>query len=184
MGIVKNKKILLIDLANGEPQTVWREQEDKWEREPFLGYQLISAYSLKEFNNKRELIKEALERQWEKVLEDPLNIHGDFTHFNILVGEDNNLHFIDRKEMKNSILFDFFYFYAYLRQCLSRCKTLTKGDENQIVEGFKNLILSICKQANDKTRDDLLAIQIPQICGLIDSRKQEFLADFKSIFRS
>lgn len=183
VGIIKNGNILLINLVDGQPEMVWRKKANSWSSEEFLGYQLISSYTLIEFHEKKELIKKAFQMQWQLVQKNSSNIHGDFTHFNILVEQDGEINFIDRKENQNSILFDFFYFYAYIRQCLARCSTLSKADEVQIVEELEEIIRSICVQKLAKTQSDILAIKIPEISGLIKARIPKLEKDFEAIFQ-
>lgn len=181
VGIIKKGRILLVELERTVPTNVWRQDQGtgEWKSERFVGYQLIEKYTKHEFHKKLPLMVQALQERWDQVVEDKKSIHGDFTHFNILVDERKAIHVIDPKKMENSPLYDFFYFYAYLRQCLSRCSTLSKPDEVNMVTLLEQHLRRICSyDSKEVLLHDLDGIQIPLVSGLNPESKQNYLERF------
>ena len=178
IGLLKPNKHILFELKDNEPIAVWKKIKSfPWEKNDFLGYQLISEYTLTEFNRKHELIRKALQTHLNNINENPANIHGDLTHFNILYNANEELFFIDKKSTKHSKLFDFFYFYAYFIQCISRCSTLPEADKLIITNSLKAIIKDVCKCAFErKPKEDHL--NLPEVHGLgnIDSLKKDFIS--------
>lgn len=186
LGIVKEQHIVLFELANNIPIKVWRKEQNKlWIDEEFLGYQLISEYTFKEIKQKQKLIKKALMLQWDLVNKNQENIHGDLTHFNILVGKDNDIIFIDRKNLVNSKLFDFFYFYAYLKQSINICSTLSAKHKNMIVDIIEITLREVCQYNSFSDFEiDYNQILIPKKYGLLNENKEPYLKDFYKVFIS
>ena len=57
VGIVKKGRVILFELENNEPVKVWKQDNDSsWNSYDFIGYQLISEYTLHEFDIKYDLI--------------------------------------------------------------------------------------------------------------------------------
>ena len=185
IGIIKNNTKILFEI-NDKSTWVWKKKEnDIWEREPFLGNQLISEYSLKEIDSKYQLIENALQIHWNYLQNKTSRIHGDFTHFNILYDEGGEIHFIDQKSHENSILYDFYYFYAYLKQCIQRCSTLSVLEKNKMIYRIESILKKVCKYDSiEKFNDDCKNIQNPKVCGLLSKNKDTFLADFINIFKN
>lgn len=187
VGIVKCEKIILVSLHNGEPTWVWRRKNgsSEWLKEKFIGYQLISSYTLQEFLLKMPVIKQALSLHWINLQKDKRAIHGDFTHFNILVDSQNNIHFIDEKPSENSILFDFFYFYSYLKQCLERCSNLPNKDCTHILTIIERAIKETCV-FSDKNElfSNISNISIPNISGLRKLDTSCYRKEFEAIFKN
>ena len=183
IGIVKQGVIIFFELENKKPKWVWRRNDNAiWEKSLFLGYQLISEYTVKQFSSKYKLIEKTLKKQWDLVNENVINIHGDFTHFNILYNEKEELHFIDRKSQAHSKLFDIFYFYSYLRQCLSRCRTLSEKEELIIVARIKDIIKKVCLYESEiDMKMDYDRLNIPEVSGLID--KNTYMDDFFCVLK-
>tara|TARA_B100000767_G_C19747579_1_gene529258 strand:- start:107 stop:895 length:789 start_codon:yes stop_codon:yes gene_type:complete len=183
VGIIKGNKKILFEMINASPKYVWREdEENKWIKEKFFGFQLISVYTLKEFELKLSLIEKAFRLHWSNLLTDKY-VHGDFTHFNILLGFEQEIIFIDRKSHKNSNLFDFFYFYSYFKQCLERCNTISSKDTNLILESLEEIILNICNFRDVSTFVlKCNEIIIPDHWGLNKKDKQSYLSSFCKIF--
>ncbi len=111
----------------------------------YLGLPLLTEYTLTEFNSKYPLIKRALMIRWSiiKKTKSHHKLHGDFTHFNVLSDDSGQLSEIDGKCIVNSDIFDHYYFYSYLRQCLSKCITLSKNDFTTITTILDRLILDV-----------------------------------------
>ena len=168
IGIIKQGKIILFEIENNEAIAVWRKDvDDKWERSEFLGYQLLSEYTVSEFNAKIKLIDKALRIHWDSVNENVNNIHGDLTHFNILYGAKEELFFIDERSDKHSKLFDFYNFYTYLRKCLSNCVTLNPEDEKVIVDQLDLIVGNICNyKSENEMKRDIENMNIPEFCIL------------------
>ena len=182
IGIVKNLRIILFEMKGDLPICVWRNTNSDWVKEKFLGYQLISEYSIKEFDSKYELIEEALNIHWLN-LKNGKDIHGDFTHFNILIDEKRDISFIDKKTHINSKLYDFFYFYSYLKQCLDKCLTLSRQDEAKILSVLKRIIKRVCCFENkEQFLVDYEQIKIPERCALRHEKREEYLQEFLIIF--
>jgi len=182
-GIIKKEKIILFELQNNQPVFVWKKNNTNWIKEKFLGYQLISEYTYNEFLTKQKLIEKALAIQWKNLNQNPVEVHGDFTHFNILHDSTNNIYFIDNKKHKNSKLFDFFYFYAYIRQSITRCSTLSTLDKLKILSIIESTIKTICQYpTKEEFIKDYDSISIPNVTGLMKKNKDIFLNDFFNLF--
>jgi serine/threonine-protein kinase RIO1 len=135
---------------------------------------LIAEYTISEFRLKYDIIYNVLEKHWNDVLADRSNIHGDFTHFNILIDKKNKIHLIDKKSTNHSKLFDFFYFYSYLIQSLKRSKSLPKSDFKEIEDQIKHIIKEICHYDSiEEFRRDIENMNIPDSNGLTDVRTQK-----------
>ena len=180
VGIVKGERKILFELSKQEPTRVWRsEASSKWIAESFLGRQLIGAYSLNEFKSKWSYIERTLNDHWKKFCNTIDVVHGDLTHFNVLIAPDDSLNLIDDKAHLNSRLYDFFYFYSYLNQCLSRCKTLSDEDREIIVNDLKSLIRTVCAYSSKESLDkDFNVIEIPKVCGLKNASREKLLMEF------
>ncbi len=170
IGMIKPNKTILFEFENDEPIFVWRKSSSgTWEKSDFLGYPLLSEYTLEEFNRNKSIIKKALELHWNAVVSDEENVHGDLTHFNVLKNSQNEIVFIDKKSKSHSKLFDFFYFYAYLRQCLELSATLNEADANIIFVELGNIVQRTCRYPNESEfEEDFDNLNIPEIHGLID----------------
>ena len=183
VGIIKNGRIILIELHNNQPFLVWRKNGN-WKKEKFIGYQLISEYTNTEFRSKQKLIEQAFALHWKELDNSPTEVHGDFTHFNILVDNSNRIHFIDNKKHVNSKLFDFFYFYAYLKQSIYRCVTLSDKERRKIILIIEEIIKKTCLYSSKKSlNEDFNKIIIPDATGLINNNIDTYLNDFIKIFQ-
>jgi hypothetical protein len=181
VGLVKNGVVLYFQLENNEVTWVWRKVDNSWKKDKFLGYQLISEYTVEEFALKYALIEKALKTHWDSVLIDSSNIHGDLTHFNILFNEKEELSFIDKKSSKHSKLFDFFYFYSYIRQCLKRCVTLSDIDEETVVKSLDSILKKVCTyHFESELLDDFNNLNFPEISGV--NNETAFKSEFLKIF--
>ena len=145
----------------------------------FLGYSLIESYSAEEYFTKRDNIIKAIKARWSELVSGE-RLHGDFTHFNILLSTDGKIKFIDNKVIDNSILFDHFYFYGYYLQCLKKCKTINKKDVSIIKYDLQDIIFNTCKSSFKK--EYLQSIKLDAAIGLTNNSREIFLNDFKQIF--
>ena len=181
IGIIKGKKKILFEMDNTTPKYVWREYEGyNWIKEKFFGFQLISVYTLEEFQLKLSLIEKAFQLHWNNLISDE-NVHGDFTHFNILLNKQEII-FIDRKSHKNSRLFDFFYFYSYFKQCLERCNTISLEDTNLILESLEDTILGVCDFKDVSAfMIECNKIMLPDYWGLNKVDKQNYILSFSKV---
>lgn len=183
LGLIKASKAIFFEFNNNEPVFVWKKEDNNaWEKSVFLGYPLISEYTLKEFNTNKKTIQQALEFHWNAVHRSTSNIHGDLTHFNILHNEKGELFFIDKKDSNHSKLFDFFYFYAYYKQNLFKCRTLSLTDKNVICKNLEDMLKSICiYQSTKEFQNDCLHFNIPKSHGLeeVASLQKDFIQIFK-----
>jgi hypothetical protein len=181
LGIIKMDRYILFELDNNNiPIHVWRKSSDQsWIKEQFIGFQLLSEYSLAEFHNQSSIIEKAFHLKWQELNQKNLS-HGDFTHFNILVDTDQKIHFIDYKAHQNSKLFDFFYFYSYLEQCLDRCQSISDSDKLSILKSLEDIILKVCDYSSDiDFFNDCNTIIIPEKWGLLDIDKKKYFRIFK-----
>ena len=86
---------------------------------------------------------------------------------------------IDDKAHQNSKLFDFFYFYSYLEQCVDRCKSISDSDKLSILKFLEDIILKVCNYSSDiDFFNDCNAIILPEKWGLIDVDKKKYLRIF------
>ena len=184
LGLLKKDRCILFEMSGSTPRTVWKKSDakDEWLSEPFLGYQIISRYSFSEFKNKEPVIRDCFKVHQQNYIKQD-RIHGDFTHFNILRNNDGEIFFIDEKPDNNSQLFDHFYFYSYLKQCLERRHFLSRDDKKKIL----NLIAKIIVETNSYKQkkdfaQDFENITIPKITGIKDKNRARFLIEFKQIF--
>lgn len=126
---------------------VHRFKDGKWTKESFLGYPLIEEYSIKELNAKFDLVISTLKDCMQICLEKHTCFHGDLTQFNVLLSDDNQIIYIDKKNSKNnkSIYYDSVYFIVYLSQSIFRTSELSKHEKEsyilQLSESFKSLCL-------------------------------------------
>ena len=179
IGYQNNNKIIFFEFDNNDkPIKVLKVNHTKnYEEFEFLGYSIIENYCKKEYYNKRRFIKLALEKRWQEILENNF-LHGDFTHFNVLLSEQNTIHFIDAKKVKNSILFDHFYFYSYYVQCLERCQTISSNDIFEIKNDLQNIISEICKLEN--LQKVLYDIKMDDAIGVTVSERESKLMEFSN----
>jgi len=182
IGLVKYETVIFFQLDRGEVVNVWREKEGEWQKEPFIGYQIIHEYTLTEFNLKFGLIKDVLKRHWESVNKDSFTIHGDLTHFNVLINGEGEECLIDAKDSNHSKLFDFFYFYSYLKQSVERCQGISKVDKLEIIKRLGVVLLEVCNYKTSKEFElDIESMKIPLVNGLIN--KEVAISNFVAIFK-
>jgi hypothetical protein len=151
LGYKNQGKIIYFTLDDfNNPTSIIKESSNNiFQNTPFLGYSIIEEYSKKEYFKKREFIKLALLNRWNEVENNNI-LHGDFTHFNVLLSVENKLSFIDEKQVENSKLFDHFYFYSYYIQCLEKCETISNTDVNEIKVDLQKMLSDIFKGADIK----------------------------------
>jgi len=186
IGIIKENRFIFFEMDNNNfPVNVWKMSDDKkWVPENFIGFQLLSEYSLVEFNKNYLLIEEAFSIQWKQLNLQQI-VHGDFTHFNILVDFTNKIHFIDCKSHINSKLFDFFYFYSYLNQCLCICQTISHIDKEMILEKLEVLIVKVCEYSSESDfLNDVREIKFPEKWGLRNEDKETYVLNFQNRIKS
>ncbi len=185
IGIVKKGKIILFELnEDQQPQFVWRKLNSKWQKESFIGHQLIAEYTVKEFENKKLLILKALKLHKSNLEKSRPLVHGDLTHFNILVNDNLNISFIDQKTHENSPLFDFFYFNAYLKSSINRNSVLTFKDKLKLEQIVNEIIYAVCDYSDKKKLDkDLSAIYIPDKYSNISVSLSKRLKEFKNLLQ-
>ncbi len=181
LGYRSGKKIILFEFDSlSKPINVFKKNTDNaWEKDSFIGFQLIEEYSKKEYFKKKKHLLEALNTCWNNSCKNKY-LHGDFTHFNILLKNDNKPVFIDEKKIENSLLFDIFYFQSYYFQCLENCKTICKKDVLEIKQDFKILVKSVLNNL-DKTKlaGFINSIDLTNSVGIkIDQRKSK-LEEFR-----
>tara|TARA_B110000908_G_C10222907_1_gene436321 strand:- start:522 stop:1295 length:774 start_codon:yes stop_codon:yes gene_type:complete len=181
IGLIKNDTPILFEIKDQTPIKVWRLNSLKvWIQEDFIGYQLLSEYSKKEYFKKKNLIKESLKTHWELLISDINNVHGDLTHFNILYKNDK-IFFIDKKSKNHSKLFDFFYFYTYLHQCFENCQTITSVELDTIINDLSKTIVNICQyKTKNEVCHDINTFNIPNEIGIKDIKKYKL--QFENIF--
>ena len=181
IGIIKGSRFILFEMDNNNsPINVWRMSNHKdWVQQKFIGFQLLSQYSLIEFNKKYSLIEKAFSIQWDKLKLNTI-VHGDFTHFNILVDLNDKIHFIDDKAHVNSKLFDFFYFYSYLNDRLCRCQTINDIDKKIVLEKLEVMIMKVCNYSLESDfLNDVKDINLPEKWGVSNEDKQTYVLNFQ-----
>lgn len=183
IGLKKDTKIVLFEMQGDQPVKVWRLSTDKsWVGEPFLGFQIISEYSVKELQRKKPLIKKAFEAQKERNQQSGKN-HGDFTHFNVLHKKSSEIIFIDELNTQNSPLFDFFYFYSYFKQSIDRRKSLSGSSKREMLSILEGIIREVCVYSDEvKFQKDYASLFIPEISGILKENKSKYLSEFSNIF--
>ena len=180
VGIRKTNKLILVEIIDNIPKWVWkRDKENIWAKEKFLGYQIISEFSIKEFTLQQKIITKALSEHWTNLKKSISNIHGDFTHFNILYDEKGAIHLIDSKKIENSKLYDFFYFYAYLKQSINRDLSISTKEKKKIFQLINSVIKEVC-QYDTKSLfiEDFNNMKFSANLGISDQNKKLFLSDF------
>ena len=186
IGIVKSGKIILFELNDVQyPKFVWRKLNSKWIKELFIGHQLIAEYSIKELDSKKLLILKALKLHKSNLEKSRPLVHGDLTHFNILINDDLNISFIDSKNHENSPLFDFFYFSAYLKNSISRDSVLTSKVKLKLEQIINEIIYKVCAYRNKKELDeDLSSLYIPDGYTSFSVSLPKRLKEFKNLLQS
>ena len=184
IGIKKEDRIILFEFNDDKPNKVYKmlNGSTKWSVENFIGHQIIREYSLDEIHRKITSIEKAFSLQ--KNLNEQSNfVHGDFTHFNILVNDEDEIQIIDELNSENSALYDVFYFYSYLKQNMERRKNLSPVIRNKILELVGKSIIKI--YSYDKKSEfemDFNSIKIPTITGLLKQNHKRYLKEFYSLF--
>lgn len=183
LGYLSNGKKIVFEFdEQNEPIYVYKQGnvDGNWEKEHFLGYTLIENYSKEEYFNKRKLLKKALEIRWNQITKGE-KLHGDFTHLNVLISSSNELIFIDEKQLKNSQLFDHYYFYSYFIQCLEKCETINNNDVAFIKEDIQQLIKGIfLKCTKESILEALNSINLEHTYGIDSNNKKQSLINFKN----
>lgn len=158
----------------GKDIKVLRKKDEKYFKEGFLGYPIHWDFTLDYIPNKELLIK-VLKNHWED-LKKGKKLHGDFTHYNILVDEGENVSFIDEKELGNDtpIIFDLFYFYSYF---LHRADMYGKRDvyERELEDTY-SIILKNEKRGISQSLDKII------INDFHFSKKEETFQSYKGEF--
>jgi hypothetical protein len=93
---------------------VIRKENGEYVKEEFLGYPIHWDFSLDSLPN-NELLTDLLKNIWLGLKNGDMDIHGDLTHYNILVNKNGDITIIDEKKVSKDTpyIFDLFYFYAY-----------------------------------------------------------------------
>lgn len=179
IGYKNNNKIIFFEFdKNDNPINILKKNESEvFEESKFLGYSIIESYTKKEYFKKRNFIKQALEKRRQETSESKI-LHGDFTHFNVLLSQENNIYFIDDKKVENSVLFDHFYFYSYYIQCLERCQTISNDEVLEIKTDLQIVIKNDLKL--EDTKQFLNQINIDDAIGLIPSERKHKLTEFSN----
>lgn len=146
-------------------------------KENFKGYPIVSKYKVEEV--KKDLIFKFLNNHWQKLKMQNRNmivvdnLHGDLTHFNVLVNE-SKIQTIDKKSIFNSILFDHFYFYSYLLQAFEDYRSINKDKTIQIKEILDSIYKKIFYN-EDKVflKKALNAINLEDAVGLRSCQRKE-----------
>ena len=135
---------------------VIRKKDGKHTEEEFLGYPIHFDFSLDYIPNKK-LLQEVLRKHWIDLKSGKTKIHGDFTHNNILVDENEKISFIDKKKVQEdtSVITDLFYFYAYF---LIRASLYRPRDKRRLtsLENDLNSIYSSVFEDEDKTALEMI----------------------------
>jgi hypothetical protein len=183
IGYKNNSKVVLFgfDEENNPVEVYKKNGKGLWDKTSFLGYTLIEKYTKEEYFNKRESIAIALKKRWKEILSGK-DLHGDFTHFNILLSPNNIPKFIDDNTCENSKLFDHFYFYSYYLQSLKRCKTISKKDVLEIKINLQSLIKNIC--SSEDLKGLLSSINTKAAYGLFPLEKEKMKIEFTNFLLS
>lgn len=183
IGILKEDRKIFFQMEGTKPVKVWKSGNgDSWKEEPFLGHQIITRYSIDELEQKKELLRKAFLNNKSETEQNGIQ-HGDFTHFNILCDSQDNIFIIDRRGIENSSLYDFFYFYSYLKQHLELHKAISDIEKKSILHTVGELIVSVCNyQSIDDFNRDFANISIPKVTGIKDRNRDRFLVEFRDMF--
>ena len=184
IGYYNNNKLILFEFEKQQPIFVYKKNNNSWVKLPFLGYSLIESYSKNEYFKKKKNIEEVLAHRWKQIM-DGQSLHGDFTHFNILINDKDKFVFIDEKKVSNSPLFDIYYFQSYYFQCLENCKTISKKNTLEVKRDFNHIVKNVLKYTDEK---DLIKyvnlIDNSFAFGLITEQKEKRFEEFKSLILS
>lgn len=124
---------------------VHRYNGKEWSLEKFYGYPVLENYFSDELSAKISVIKRVLEDNINQCILKQRCLHGDFTHFNALITENEDVLYIDDENLTQGkpIYFDFIHFIVYLIQGVLRTTVLSKKQKvdhiNQIIMLFNVL---------------------------------------------
>ena len=163
-----------------------RKRGKQYVREDFKGLPIHYDFSLNYIPNKKPLIK-ILRIHLEKLLDNKISIHGDLTHYNILVNNKKHVSIIDSKPNPNytSILTDFFYFYSYflLRSKLNKIFyhkqsfLLEKELLDIYKEVFKNSDIEMIEEIKKIRKDSFHASKKESVFIYYKTKFKEFMED-------
>lgn len=171
----------MIEIQDEIPAWVWRKnaESNEWAKEKFIGYPLIEEYTKGELAMKLPIIESVMLYHWKE----STFVHGDLTHFNVLLDAKDQFHFIDRKKTSNPKIFDLFYFYAYLRQSVERCMTLSEKHARSFVLQLERIMVTSTKETSrNEISHDLSLMKLPSKHGLRDANLQTYKSDFIALF--
>jgi len=182
LGIAKPTKMVLFEMDGLSPKRVWRQtRKAAWENEAFSGYPLIENYSHTELQSKLATIRLVVRDHWTEINARG-RIHGDFTHFNVLLNDSNEITKIDERPMENSLIFDLFYFYSYLTKNVRRSRL--NSSEAQRSAFIEDLSLVIREVLSSSKKSDLAEqmsrMVIPERCGLAPGNWEAQIREFNS----
>lgn len=161
--------------GDGEIKVI-RQIDGEYVEEKFLGYPIHWDFSLNQIPLKN-LLGNVISKHWQELKQNKDAIHGDFTHSNILVDEQNNISIIDKKPVSDTtpIIYDLFYFYSYF---LHKAK-LQKKD---IL--YENFLLEIFKEALQDEKNLIEQIKLISIDNFHFSKKEKVFLYWRERFEN
>ncbi|MCG8607989.1 hypothetical protein MJD09_23760 [bacterium] len=177
------KKLVCFKFTGNQPQLVYHvDRSGETTQEKFWGYPIITDYKYEHINF--NLVFHVLNDHWrdikrnspKKVVTDFL--HGDLTHFNILVDNDD-VQLIDQEKISNSVLFDHFYFYSYFLEALERNVVVSEIELRKIKDKLDDIYTKIFQREDS----DFLLLALNKVI-LEDAMGLQGKEKYYQIFRS
>lgn len=140
---------------------VIRKQNGRYQEENFLGYPIFFDFSLEHIPNKK-ILQKVLNEHWLNLKKDSKIIHGDFTYNNILINSDQEISFIDKKNVETGtpIITDHFYFYAYFLIRLNLFCRGNKAHTDSLTKELHNIYAEIFKNENPAILTDIQNLKL------------------------
>lgn len=138
---------IYFSIKNEKIKKVYYKENNKLKQKEFLGYPLYITHA-ETFINNYPLLKKFLKQHWSDLKQNKTKLHGDLTHFNILVN-NKKINLIDeQKNVKSSIITDHFYFYTYLLEYIDVQKPYNKELKYFVIKEMSKLYQELFKNIN------------------------------------
>ena len=140
------------------------ENNGKISKEDFKGLPIHYHFNGRKIQNRQQIIR-IIKNHLKSLKSGNVKTHGDFTVYNILINNKNEISFIDRRENSSkSILSDHFYFFTYFLIRIKRHNRFNiikqKSLEKELIEVFRLVFKdedqSILKEIANITIEDIV----------------------------
>ena len=163
--------------AAGCPARVWRERDAAVKEEAVLGMPVFFDPAAGEPDSILKL-KEFLRQHWIN-LRAGGSLHGDLTHFNILLSQQGVVSAIDqRPPLQTASLSDHFYFYAYLLRAVRRYRPASDARHEQVKAVLDGLMKSVFSYESPEYLREQLTLVKPELFPV--SMEETALESFSS----